>query len=253
MAKFCTKCGKPLTEGQVCKCEKENVSVEQTTDSKSKNIMEQLLEVFKTSFTKPYDAISKTTDASYLLTAIITMVASVIGLCFVLVKTIKVFYQTSVNTISSSIGLGSSLGNSLNLNIDIFKIFLVVLLLVALFYFAYTGVAYIFTNKIQHKKNSYKEIVASMAVPAMVSTVFSMGSWLLLTIFGIFGLFGVSAGMILTTFYRYQALIKSTNVEKNKAGYVILAAQLIAIIVIAIAFTAMGAQYSTSIYSNSLF
>lgn len=242
MAKFCTKCGSPLKEGQVCECEsKEEVKTTKEKSGQAKNIWDQIVDIFKGSFKKPYATMKKTKSEKYLWASLITIAASAVGLTMVLIKTIKVIYEQSVNAVGSSFGV-SNLSSATSLDINIFKTFFMVLLLLAVFYFVYTMTAYIFTNKIQKKNNSYKEILASMAVPAMVSTVFSIGSWILLALLGFFGLLGVSAGMILATFYRYQALMVSTNVDNDKAGYVILAAQMITAITIAIVFSIIGAS-----------
>ncbi len=239
MAKFCTKCGKELKDGKPCSCEgaKEKATVKESAPT---GIGEQIKELFKGAFKTPYDMTKKTTNASYFATALIAILASAIGLTLVLVKTLKITYASGVNAIGSTVGLGN-LSSMTSLNVDIPKMTIMVVFLVAVFYLVYTGVAYIYTNKIQHKDNSFKEIISSMAVPATVSTVFSVASWLLMYLLGILALFGVIAGLIIVPFYRYQALIISTKVDSNKAGYLILATQFTTTIMLVIVMMVMGA------------
>ena len=253
MAKFCTKCGKPLKDGKPCDCESKAEKASKKEEAVTKNIWEQIVMVFKGGFKKPHTTMDKTTNGAFLWTSLIAIGASAIGLCLVIIRLLKVIYASSVNAVGSSLGLGNSLGNATSLGINIPLTVFIIILLVALFYFVYTIIGYVFTNKIFKNKNNYKEIVSSMAVPAMISTVFSLGSWLLMLLFGTFGLLGVSAGSILAGFYRYQALLTSSHADKDKSGYIILAAQMIAIIAVVIILSAISYNSMMNVNVNSLF
>lgn len=231
MAKYCTKCGKELEEGKPCECEK--------TKETTQNISNNLINILKGTFTKPYTTTKETTKESYLITSIIAIIASSVALCLVIVKVLKLTYANTVGAITSSFGY-----NTNQLGMDITQTLFTCIILVALFYFLYTTVAYIFTNKIEHEENSYKEIVASMTVPAIISTTFSLVSWILLTVFGFIGLIITLAGIILATYYRYQSLIISSKVKEDNRGYLILASQLISVVIVTIIFTSIIPNYT---------
>ena len=56
MAKFCTKCGKPLEDGKKCDCEKENKTEEQVVEN---NLVDGSLDIFKRIFVNPLKTVKK--------------------------------------------------------------------------------------------------------------------------------------------------------------------------------------------------
>ena len=63
MAKFCIHCGKKLEEGQICDCQKN-----QTTSNQTSDLINKLLDVFKGMFVQPMDTLKKyTTNKEFTL------------------------------------------------------------------------------------------------------------------------------------------------------------------------------------------
>ena len=119
MAKFCTKCGKPLEEGMTCDCQvnvveqQANVAVApQTTDTKI-DIKESLMDcvnVFKKVFTKPFEAIKEFVCDSKFIAGIIMIVVTALSNGLYKIASLKNTYDAT----SSSLNLNdfSSLLNS---------------------------------------------------------------------------------------------------------------------------------------------
>jgi len=178
----------------------------------------QFREVFFSSFSRPYDMMKKTADESYFLMAIFAIIFNGFCLSFVVVKVFSILSHI-IFMFRCSLFV-----------IQILKLILLITFLVVVFYISYVFVVYIYANKICHKKISFKILVASMAVPAVIGSVFFFVSFLCICLFGLSFLFFVSVGVILIMFYRYQAILFTAKVEHNKAGYLILSAQFFAII-----------------------
>lgn len=81
MAKFCTKCGRVLNEGEVCNCAQvvQPVATASTTTVDAKGCVMDCLNVFKKIFTKPFDAIKEFVSENNFIAGIIMAVAAAIS------------------------------------------------------------------------------------------------------------------------------------------------------------------------------
>lgn len=116
MAKFCTKCGKPLKEGQVCDCSKEQIEeLEEVVESNG--FFNDLINVFIRVFTKPFSAIKEFSDKEGLGFAftLIGISSIFVGLFFYFGfgSTLKSI-TNSMNSMSSLFGSGLSSADMLN-------------------------------------------------------------------------------------------------------------------------------------------
>jgi len=218
LSHFCSDCGKKLEDGISCSCKKVNNG--KNGKRVFSDIIIQFKEVILNSFSHPYDMMKKTANESYFLMTIFAIIVNGFCLSLVVAKIFSILSHMMLNFHFSSFA------------IQIPKLMLLITFLVVVFYMAYVGVVYIYTSRFCHKEISFKVITASMAVPAVVGSVFFFISFLLICLFGLFFLLGVSAGIILITFYRYQSVLFTTKVDHNKAGYLILSAQFLSMIAV---------------------
>ena len=85
MAKFCTKCGKKLDEGQKCTCEK--IKRETKTFENTKEVYEQsdLIKIIESFINKPIDTLSNLKNYhfnSYVLLIIASLITGLLGTIF---------------------------------------------------------------------------------------------------------------------------------------------------------------------------
>ena len=102
MAKFCTKCGKKLEEGQVCDCSKtvkqETTVVTNTNANTGADIKESCMDcvnVFKNIFTKPFDAIKAFVCENKFVAGIIMIVLAALSTGLYKIATLKSMYSSS--------------------------------------------------------------------------------------------------------------------------------------------------------------
>lgn len=112
MAKFCTKCGKPLKEGEVCDCQKTTTKEEECSSS----IVENIKDILKNIIKKPATTIEKYSKQKNLKFAFLLIVinAVIFGLftyCFSnnVIKSITKDVNSTINTMNT---IGSAFSQS---------------------------------------------------------------------------------------------------------------------------------------------
>ena len=92
MAKFCTKCGKELKEGQTCDCKKTSKKVTNNTQIDLKESSIDCLNVFKKIFTKPFEAIKDFVCDNKFIAGIIMIVVAALTTGIYKIATLKSMY-----------------------------------------------------------------------------------------------------------------------------------------------------------------
>lgn len=75
MAKFCTKCGKPLKDGVPCTCSNNQKEIEEVKDT---NLSTSLVDILKNILLKPADIMKQYSKKEYFLLAMILSLANVV-------------------------------------------------------------------------------------------------------------------------------------------------------------------------------
>lgn len=264
MAKFCTKCGKPLKDGKPCNCNDEVLN-DNTNTGKNQipnELINNLLIVLKGTFKNPITTMKKIKKESYFITGIITIIASILGISLFVSGLLKTVLEAMSNSITSTFRLIS--GNKATIDINVFGLWFKVFIAVAIFYGVYTLLAWLITNKFMKKNNSYKELIATLSVPATISATTMIISWLFIILFGtstvgtLLYSSVLSFGSILFSIYLYNSIIISTDVKPDYAGYIHFASIFVASIIIGLILSAMLSSYignpaRSYTSSNSLF
>lgn len=96
MAKFCTKCGKALNEGEICNCSQtvQTVATKATGVDAQECIMD-CVNVFKNIFTKPFDAIKEFVSENKFIAGIIMIVLAALSTGLYKIAILKNMYSST--------------------------------------------------------------------------------------------------------------------------------------------------------------
>lgn len=232
MAKFCTKCGKKLEEGQVCDCSKNKAKKEEvnkTTGGFDFNAyLNSYVDIIKGVFTKPVDTIKKyaTTD-NFILGLICILINCIVSGIF-----LYCFLGKAISSISSMMGYGSLLMGSASIEVPFIKTFFYGIIFMAVG-FAVTGaMIYLISNPILKDKVDIKKIFSLIGVCSVFTTLTTVVSIIInyISIKLMFVILLVAGIFYLT--HLYQGISEITKVDKNKLAYVFVPAVSVATFVV---------------------
>ena len=212
MAKFCSKCGKPLEDGKPCSCE----STVKTSSASQKGIGEMLKEYWelvKRVFKEPVTVVEENASEDKFNIALVSIIANgiMMGLFYCL------FMKATMGALSSLVG---------NADLPYIKIFLVGFVAMAGLQ-AVMAVAGYFSFSVLFKANtSIKKMFIIVGLTSIIETVALAGCSVLslfklseTIIYCIYGLVAFSA--ILSLVYFVKGIDKYAKVDSNKLGYAI--------------------------------
>lgn len=232
MAKFCTKCGKKLEEGQVCDCSKNKTKKEEVRKSTSgfdfNAYLNSYVDIIKGVFTKPVDTIKKHATADNFILGLICILIN----CIVSGVFLYCFLGKAISSISSMMGYGSLLMGSSSLEVPFIKTFFYGIIFMAVG-FATTGVMiYLIANPILKDKVDIKKIFSLIGVCSVFTTLTTAVS-IIINYISIKFMFVVLiiAGIFYLT-HLYQGINEITKVDKNKLAYVFVPAVSVATFVV---------------------
>lgn len=227
MAKFCTKCGKPLEEGKVCDCSKEETKEkEEVSSSVSANIANDYFEILKGMFAKPLTTIKKySKDKHFILGLIsIAITALIFGLLSHLLangilKKVGLnlkLVSTAIDAIKMELGpIGAS---SININTHVGLTAGFVTLALP---FVVAGIIW-FINSVIFKKNiSFKKIIAMIGVCEIFYSVCLLGILIFSLISVGFAAFILLCASLVFFTYLHQGIVEISDVNNDKLIYTI--------------------------------
>ncbi len=255
MAKFCTKCGKKLEDGQVCDCTKNETAVETATEPATQTVVVQktggfdfgacfqsLIDIVKGIFTKPSDTFKKYSKSENMGVGIMAIVinALVAGLFLYLILTnlINAGYQAAVMNSGldsmTSLGLSSIGGTNVAsaLGIDFMKIFLYTAFFVAFEWFMIALMVYVFAGAIFKANIDFKKAISLVGTVSVLATVATAACIVLSYISGQLTVIVLCLTASFVGFYLYQALAETTDINKNRLAYAFIPALVIATVVV---------------------
>ena len=229
MAKFCTKCGKKLEEGQVCDCskntKKEEKVVETTTKVDIKESLMDCVDVFKKIFTKPMDAIKNFVCENKYVSGIIMILVAALSAGLYKIATLKNMYSAS-NADSFTASdftdlLNSALSGGLSsAEPEYLKEFMTVFVTNLAEYALIVLIGYLIISKLLKGTASWKHIVTAVGISLSVVLAANVLNSVLVFIDGEFigniRSYVVSFTSILSTLILYKSIKEVAGVDKNK-------------------------------------
>lgn len=234
MAKFCTKCGKPLEDGKACDCEltkKEESSkagVVQTTSGVDINgYINSYMDIVKGIFTKPVETMKKyIAGDQYILGIIAIVFNSLISGIF-----LYCLCSEAMGLIGSFMGYGSILGGYTG-DLPVAKIILYGLLFMAVGFFSTAVMIYVIANLILKDKIDIKKSISLVGVCSVFTTITTVVCIILTYISIKFMIIVLLVAGVFYLTYLYQAISESTKVDRNKLAYVFVPAVSIATFIV---------------------
>ena len=226
MAKFCTKCGKPLEEGQVCDCQS-TVSQNQTVGGTNVDLnsgINDFINIAKGIFTKPVDTVKEYSKSNKGLLGIIAILIN----CVVSGFFFYFLCDKALGGMASLFGGGYGSLMSGSYNLPFGRLFFMGFLML-LFWFAVCGlVLYAIANPILKDKVDIKAIFALVGVCSVFTTITTLVAWIFVFVKVWIALVVllIAAGFYLT--HLYQGLSDITKIEKNKLVYTFMPAVAVA-------------------------
>ena len=277
MAKFCTKCGKPLVEGTTCNCGNSEQPVVETLTfeqpsmkdfqqannmnqvmmnqtpgvaqpSKAKNLFNETLSIVKGFLTKPITTIQENSNDNrfnHALVLIGAFAASVMA--FVLVVLGDLY-----KTISDAMSFGGMV--EAEIEVPYIKVGLITIISVAGCLVLMALLAWLIMNKLMKVNTTYKKVLEIYAIASIITTLAALIGAVCLFIDYRLG-FGVLAlGFALNTHYVSVSIKHAGQADENKLGYVVVIAQYVAIFVVGLLlYKIFGEDTATALSSMSSF
>ncbi len=221
MAKYCTKCGKKLEEGEVCNCEE----ILQTNNIDFSGGITKLINLIKGLFTSPVKTLKEfKNENNFSLALIITVITSVFTSLFAL---LIVKNTVSLTTDYSYYGFGYTRV----VEIPYFKYFVIYLILLLVAYFVQALIYYLVNNKIFKVNLNYKEafnIVSALSIFVLAGVILAI----------ITSVFTITLSMVFIVIAALFSIIILTLIQKDvlklndtKAMYSIITYYLITAVV----------------------
>jgi hypothetical protein len=240
MAKFCTKCGKKLEEGQVCDCQKnkkEGTTLEATTQNIDiKESFMDCVNVFKSIFTKPIDAIKEFVCDNKYIAGIIMIVLAAISNGLYKIAILKNSYQ-AVNTSDFSSLLSSALSGSLTSSEpEYLKEFLTSFITNFIEYALIALIGYVIISKLLKGTASVKQMITAVAISLSVVLVGNVLNSVLVFIDGDFitniRSYVSSFAYIISILILYKSVSEIAEIDKNKLFVSVASMSVLATLVI---------------------
>ncbi len=250
MAKFCTKCGKKLEEGKVCKCDKEkNTNVEevkQTTNKKvvvdtnidTKEITNNVLEIVKGIFIKPVEtckkyATIKNINLGYILLAL-SALASALFITFTLSSSLEEMNKNDDAALGISFllipymnddydGFEGPLDNLLEVDKDEGEItintvptFIYATIIVLLESLVLIGALYIVQTKLMKKSVDFKKVLVTVSLVSAINIAVMLTATVLTVVLPSIVMFLLALGSLYFIITLYQVTKNVENLDENK-------------------------------------
>ena len=231
MAKFCTKCGNKLEEGQVCSCSTAAAPAVATASSNNANeIVNSLIDIAKGIFVKPIDTIKKYADDAnmllgFILIAINSLITGIMGYLLV-----KESFASIASLFMGDFGSLYALGGS-EIEVPFVKVAGIIFLIMAVYFVVLAFTTYLVSNKLFKADTTWKKIIATTGVCSMVTAVISVVG--IVCIYISMKVFAIVIGLasMLFSVYYYHSIKISSDIDENKQAYTYVSAVAIALFV----------------------
>lgn len=270
MANFCTKCGKPLVDGQPCDCmSKQTVNPETPAEKKvvkkvikrkvvkkPMNIWEMFLAVLKAPVTSMEQVVHERYFVNGMLLCLIECALMSLSVCVLISSSIRMTYN-GISSFANSFGGGYSMGGSYSnyVNIPYFEIFFKLLIFYLIIKFLFVMVSMGLLNGMGKAKLTFK---ASFSAVSGYSTGMILGmvvSIVLTFLNPVVGLLCICLTSFLALIMHTVSITGIKGIHRNICGWIsfltIMINSIITLIVFAIFAQSFMNQIQHSI-SNGL-
>ena len=224
MAKFCTRCGKPLEEGQVCDCQAAATVAPTTTTASSIDFKESgkdCLDVVKGIFTKPVETIKNFTVDSKYIAGIILVVVTAIASGLYKIATLKSIYGSTSGKGFNMSDITSVLSGNLGLDKpNYLKEFFTTFAYNLVEYAAIAFIGYLIVSKLLKGKSSWKQMInATGAALTVVCLGYLLNSILVFIdaeFVGYLRGYVTTFAKMASVLFLYKGVAETAEVDKNK-------------------------------------
>lgn len=227
MAKFCTKCGKKLEEGEVCNCSANTVKASTTASSGNVDINQgfnDYVNIIKGIFTHPSDTIKEYAKGNKFLLGIIAIVIN----CLISGVFFYFFIDKAFGSAMGMFGGYGSLMSSSSVSLPFGRIFFMGLLFMVFWFAVCALVLFVIANPILKDKMDIKTSFALVGVCSIFTTLTTVVA-LIFTFMSVkIAIIVLLLGAIFYLTHLYQGLSDITSINKNKLVYTFVPAVALA-------------------------
>lgn len=233
MAKFCTKCGKLLNEGEVCNCttvvEPIQQAVVTTTyvaqQPQGNSLFKECVEIVKNFFKKPIDVLQENTNESKLTNSIVMIAINglSIGLfVVVLIKEVLASLITTMGLLSGGMGgYASLITNNYQVKIPYLKYFIIFAIVGICAHFLLGAVTYLVSEKMFKGNTNIKKMITLYGFSSIMLSAGLLIATICLFINTGIAIAVLSISAVMYNYYTYKGLEFVCSTDKNKLGYVL--------------------------------
>ena len=224
MAKFCTKCGKKLDEGEICTCDKSTVSVGCTASSVDINEgFNDYVNIIKGIFTRPSDTIKEYAKGNKFLLGIVAIIIN----CLISGLFFYFFIDNAMKSLGGMFGMGSLMGMG-GYSLPFGKVFFMGLVFMVFWFAVCALVLFVIANPILKDKMDIKTAFALVGVCSVFTTLTTVVALVLAFMSVKFAFIVLLLGAVFYLTHLYQGLSDITNINKNKLVYTFVPAVALA-------------------------
>lgn len=227
MAKFCTKCGKPLEEGKACSCEatvKENTV---STGVKDANwYVNSFIDIVKGIFTKPIDTVKNYATEEYFILGVIALIINS------LVTGLMTYFalKESTDVLSGMFGFASY--GLKTVEIPFMKVFLMISIFMVVGFLVSALMIYVMSALLFKANTSIKKCISLVGVCSVLTLITSIVAIVCIYLsMKLFIIVLLLAG-VLYLCHMYHGIQAITDIDENKQGYTFLVSVAVATFVV---------------------
>lgn len=277
MAKFCTKCGKPLVEGQTCNCGNPETPVVETLNfeqpsmkdfqqtnnmnqnmmnqpqggmaqpSKANNLFNECLAIVTGFLKKPVTTIQENANENKFTHALV--------IAGVFAASVMAFVLVVLGDIYGALEKTMSMGGLVEvpkLEVPYIKVGLITFIAVAGALALMALLAWLIMNKLFKVNTTYKKVLGIYAISSIIAAVASLAAIICKFIDYRLAFVVLALGFALNTHYVSATMRFAGQADENKLGYVVVIAQYVAIFVVTfLIYKIFGEDFATAMGSMS--
>lgn len=227
MAKFCTKCGRPLEEGTTCSCEatvKENTV---STGVKDANwYVTSFMDIVKGIFTKPIDTIKKYATEEYFVLGVIALIINS------LITGLMTYFtlEQSTDMLSGMFGFASY--GLQTVEIPFMRVFLTISIFMVVAFLVSALMIYVMSALLFKANTNIKKCISLVGVCSVLTLITSIVAIVCIYLsMKLFIIVLLLAG-VLYLCHMYHGIQAITDIDENKQGYTFLVSVAVATFVV---------------------
>ena len=249
MAKFCTKCGKKLEEGEVCNCTKKTSKKETVKEEKVEKVVKKetptvvaaspspandyvnnYMEVAKGIFTHPIDTMKKFGKSEHFTLGLIMIAINCLVTVLFVYLGFKELVSNNMGEFSSTFGFEYGFGYG---DVSIPTEVLVKIFVMMAGGFAGTAaVLYVMAGPVFKTKADIKQLFALVGVCSVLTTITTIVALICTYISTKLMLIVLLVSGVLYLAHLYHGFLETTEVEENKVGYTYVTAVAVATFIV---------------------